>query len=58
MSSRSWATRSLIGANASSAIRAPPATRPALGEDQVMANAKTYMEQFFKVVDKERTEVH
>ena len=34
------------------------ATRPALGEDQVMANAKTYMEQFFKVVDKERTEVH
>ncbi|HET9252471.1 MAG TPA: tyrosine--tRNA ligase [Candidatus Eisenbacteria bacterium] len=34
------------------------ATRPALGEEQVMANAKTYMEQFFKVVDKERTEVH
>lgn len=34
------------------------ATRPSLGEDQVMANAKTYMEQFFKVVDKERTEVH
>jgi tyrosyl-tRNA synthetase len=34
------------------------ATRPALDEDQVMANAKTYMEQFFKVVDKDRTEVH
>jgi tyrosyl-tRNA synthetase len=34
------------------------ATRPSLDEDQVMANAKTYMEQFFKVVDKERTEVH
>ena len=34
------------------------ATRPPLTEDQVMANAKTYMEQFFKVVDKERTEVH
>jgi tyrosyl-tRNA synthetase len=34
------------------------ATRPALTEDQVMANAKTYMEQFFKVVDKDLTEVH
>lgn len=34
------------------------ATRPPLTEDQVMANAKTYMEQFFKVVDKDRTEVH
>lgn len=34
------------------------ATRPALSEEQVMANAQTYMEQFFKVVDKERTEVH
>jgi tyrosyl-tRNA synthetase len=33
-------------------------TRPALTEDQVMANAKTYMEQFFKVVDKDLTEVH
>src|SRR6185503_51927 len=33
------------------------ATRPSLSEEQVMANATTYMEQFFKVVDKERTEV-
>jgi len=33
------------------------ATRPALTEDQVMANAQTYLDQFFKVVDKERTEV-
>src|SRR5262249_2707803 len=32
-------------------------TRPTLTEDQVMANAHTYMDQFFKVVDKERTEV-
>jgi tyrosyl-tRNA synthetase len=34
------------------------ATRPPLTEDQVMANAQTYMEQFFKVVDRDRTEVH
>jgi len=33
------------------------ATRPVLTEDQVMANAQTYLDQFFKVVDKERTEV-
>src|SRR5215813_10351789 len=33
------------------------ATRPTLTEDQVMANAHTYMDQFFKVVDKESTEV-
>jgi len=33
------------------------ATRPALTEDQVMANAQTYLDQFFKVVDQERTEV-
>lgn len=32
-------------------------TRPQLSYDQVQANAKTYMEQFFKVVDKSRTEV-
>ncbi len=32
-------------------------TRPMLSKEQVQANAKTYMEQFFKVVDKERTEV-
>jgi len=33
------------------------ATRPMLTGDQVKANAQTYMEQFFKIVDKERTEV-
>jgi len=33
------------------------ATRPMLTEAQIEANALTYMEQFFKVVDKERTEV-
>ena len=32
-------------------------TRPMLTMEQVQENAKTYMEQFFKVVDKERTEV-
>jgi tyrosyl-tRNA synthetase len=32
-------------------------TRPMLTSEEVMANAKTYMEQFFKVVDKEKTEV-
>ncbi|MCD6453275.1 MAG: tyrosine--tRNA ligase [Dehalococcoidales bacterium] len=32
-------------------------TRPMLTRDEVQANAKTYMEQFFKVVDKEKTEV-
>jgi tyrosyl-tRNA synthetase len=32
-------------------------TRPMLSEEEVRANAKTYMEQFFKVVDKARTEV-
>ncbi|MFC2044180.1 tyrosine--tRNA ligase [Chloroflexota bacterium] len=32
-------------------------TRPTLSAEQVKANAQTYMEQFFKVVDKERTEV-
>jgi tyrosyl-tRNA synthetase len=32
-------------------------TRPILTREQVMANAKTYMEQFFKVVDKARTEI-
>lgn len=34
------------------------ATRPPLSEEQVMANAQTYMDQFFKVVDRNRTEVH
>ena len=32
-------------------------TRPMLSLEQVQANAESYMEQFFKVVDKERTEV-
>lgn len=33
------------------------ATRPMLSAEQVKANAQTYMEQFFKIVDKEKTEV-
>jgi len=33
------------------------ATRPMLSMEQVQANAETYMKQFFKVVDRERTEV-
>ncbi len=32
-------------------------TRPMLSREQVQANAQTYMEQFFKVVDKEKTEL-
>ena len=32
-------------------------TRPMLTMEQVKANAKTYMEQFFKIVDKEKTAV-
>ncbi|UCH51076.1 MAG: tyrosine--tRNA ligase [Chloroflexota bacterium] len=32
-------------------------TRAMLSAEEVQANAKTYMEQFFKVVDKEKTEV-
>ena len=32
-------------------------TRPMLSETEVKANAKTYMEQFFNIVDKDRTEV-
>ncbi|MFC1897482.1 tyrosine--tRNA ligase [Chloroflexota bacterium] len=32
-------------------------TRPMLSKEQVQANAETYMNQFFKVVDKEKTEV-
>lgn len=32
-------------------------TRPMLSREQVLANAETYMEQFFKVVDRRRTEV-
>jgi len=33
------------------------ATRPMLPVEQVKANAETYMKQFFKVVDRQRTEV-
>ena len=32
-------------------------TRPMLTREQVLSNAKTYMEQFFRIVDKSRTEV-
>lgn len=32
-------------------------TRPMLTVEQVQANAETYMKQFFKIVDKEKTEV-
>jgi tyrosyl-tRNA synthetase len=32
-------------------------TRPMLSKEQVQTNAETYMQQFFKVVDKEKTEV-
>jgi tyrosyl-tRNA synthetase len=32
-------------------------TRPMLSKEEVLANAQTYLEQFFKVVDKEKTEV-
>jgi tyrosyl-tRNA synthetase len=33
-------------------------TRPQLSYDEIKENAKTYQEQFFKVVQKEKTEVH
>ncbi len=33
-------------------------TRPQLTYDQVMANAETYQNQFFKILDKSKTEVH
>jgi tyrosyl-tRNA synthetase len=33
------------------------ATRPMLSAEQVAANAETYLQQFFKVVDKSKTEV-
>ncbi|MDP7416305.1 MAG: tyrosine--tRNA ligase [Dehalococcoidales bacterium] len=32
-------------------------TRPMLSAEEVKANAETYMKQFFKIVDKEKTEV-
>jgi len=34
------------------------ATRPPLTEDEVETNARTYQEQVFKILDRERTEVH
>jgi len=33
------------------------ATRPMLSPEEIQTNARTYMEQFFKVVDKNRTEL-
>jgi tyrosyl-tRNA synthetase len=33
-------------------------TRPQLTRDEINVNARTYQEQFFKVVDKSKTEVH
>jgi tyrosyl-tRNA synthetase len=32
-------------------------TRPMLSKEEVLTNAESYMEQFFKIVDRERTEV-
>jgi tyrosyl-tRNA synthetase len=34
------------------------ATRPPLTENEVEANARTYQEQVFKILDRDRTEVH
>ncbi len=34
------------------------ATRPMLSHDEIMKNAETYQEQFFKILDKSKTEVH
>jgi len=34
------------------------ATRPTLTQDEIEANAKTYQEQVFKILDQKRTEVH
>ncbi len=34
------------------------ATRPQLSYDQIMKNAETYQAQFFKILDKSKTEVH
>ncbi|MDI6807640.1 MAG: tyrosine--tRNA ligase [Candidatus Eisenbacteria bacterium] len=33
-------------------------TRPQLSHDEVMKNSETYLKQFFKIVDKSKTEVH
>ena len=34
------------------------ATRPQLTHDKVMENAETYQKQFFKIMDKSKTEIH
>lgn len=34
------------------------ATRPMLSHDQIMAHAETYQAQFFKILDRDKTEVH
>jgi tyrosyl-tRNA synthetase len=34
------------------------ATRPQLSYDKIMANAETYQKQFFKILDKSKTEIH
>jgi tyrosyl-tRNA synthetase len=34
------------------------ATRPRLTHEMVMANAETYQKQFFKILDKSKTEIH
>lgn len=34
------------------------ATRPRLSYDEIMKNAETYQTQFFKILDKSRTEIH
>lgn len=34
------------------------ATRPQLSYEQIMANAETYQKQFFKILDKSKTEIH
>ncbi len=34
------------------------ATRPKLSYDEIMKNAETYQKQFFKILDKSKTEIH
>ena len=34
------------------------ATRPQLSYDKIMTNAETYQKQFFKILDKSKTEIH
>ena len=34
------------------------ATRPRLSYDEIMQNAETYQKQFFKILDKSKTEIH